>query len=293
MDRREFIKRSMLLTAGTLIGGNLLAKESPLEALADAAKSKKVVGLQLYSLRTAMGKDPAGTLKVVSDMGYGTLETAGYNDGKLYGYSSADFKKMCGDLGMTVTCAHLNQSYTKAREAEVMEWWKKALDSQAEVGCKYVVQPSFRIGNTLDSIKEQCDYFNMVGDLANKRGMKFGFHNHAGEFKKIDDKIIYDYMLENTDPEKVMYELDVYWIQQGGYNPVDYINKYGKRIPLLHIKDECAIGESGKIDFEAIYKAAYKNKMQGYYVEVERYTVGPEEDVKRSFEFLNNAKYVK
>lgn len=293
MDRREFLKKSLLLTAGTLVGGNLLANSSALTGMAQASKKKKSVGLQLYSLRDEIGKDVPGTLKKVSDMGYSTLETASYGNGKLYGYSPSDFRKMAEDLGMKVTGAHLGQNYSKENDAKVMEWWKEALDTQAAAGCKYAVQPSFPIGKKMEDIQLYCDYFNKVGALAKERGLWFGFHNHAGEFAEIDGKVIFDYMVENTDPDSVMFELDVYWVQRGGKNAAEYINKYGKRIPLLHIKDECAIGESGTMDFEPIFNAAYKNKMKEYYVEVERYTVSPDEDVQRSFEFLNNAKFVK
>lgn len=293
MDRREFLKKTLFLTAGTMIGSKLLASPSDWSELLQTRR-KKQVGLQLYSLRNRIGNDVPGTLKLVSDMGYTTLETASYRDGKLYNMDPKEFRKMAEDLGMKVTGAHLGQNYSAEREQEVMDWWKVALDTQVAAGCKYAVQPSFPIGKTLGDIKSYCDYFNKVGALAKQRGLLFGFHNHAGEFAEIDGKVIFDYMIENTDPALVMFELDVYWAQRGGKSPVEYIKKYGKtRIPLLHIKDECAIGESGDIDFKPIFDAAYANGMKEFYVEVERYTVSPEDDVKRSFVFLNSAAYVK
>lgn len=295
MDRREFLKRSILLTAGTLVGADLLAKSSSLGELAAAEKNNKLkkMGLQLYSLREAMGRDVPGTLKVVADMGWATLETASYNDGKVYGLAPAVFRAMAEDLGMKVTGSHLGKNLEKGNEAAIMDWWKTALDTQVAVGCKYAVMPSFPIGKTLDDIRLYCDYFNDIGALANQRGLMFGFHNHDKEFNSIDGQVIYDFMLANTDPKKVMFELDVYWCVRGGKDPVAYINKYGKRIPLLHIKDEMAIGQSGMMDFESIFNAAYKNGMKEFYVEVERYAVSPEEDVRKSFEFLQNAHFVR
>jgi len=255
MDRREFLKKSVLMTAGAVVGSRLLAEGT------FSKTPHKIIGLQLYSLRDAMQKNVPATLKKTAKMGYQTLETAGYDAGKLYGYSPAEFRKMCEDLGMQVMGAHVGRKYTKETDAEVMEWWKEALDAQAEAGCSYVVQPWFELGNTLDDIKLYCDYFNRVGAEAKKRGMRFGFHNHNKEFEKREGEVIYDYLIANTDPTNVMFELDVYWAQKGGVNPVDYIQKYGGRIPLLHIKDEEAIGESGTMDFQSIFEAAYNSGM--------------------------------
>lgn len=288
MDRREFLKRSLLASAGAVVGGSLL-----LDELSARERGQKIVGLQLYSLRDAMGKDVPGTLKKVAAMGYTILETAGYGDGKLYGYAPAEFRKMVEGLGMQVSGAHLGQNYTKETETKVLDWWRKALDTQAAAGCSYAVQPSFPIGDTLDAIKLYCDYFTKVGELAKARGLRFGFHNHAKEFEKRGSEVIFDYMVANTDPNNVMFELDVYWAVKGGVDPVDYINKYAGRIPLLHIKDETAIGRSGTIDFKSIFDAAYANGMESYFVEVERYDSTPEKDVKASFTYLNNAPFVR
>ncbi len=97
-----------------------------------------------------------------------------------------------------------------------------------------------------------------MGAIANAAGLKFGYHNHAHEFNKQDGYVIENYLLEHTDPEKVMFELDVYWASKGGVNPSAYIQKYAGRFPLLHIKDDNVIGASQTIDFEAIFNAAYK-----------------------------------
>jgi sugar phosphate isomerase/epimerase len=90
-----------------------------------------------------------------------------------------------------------------------------------------------------------------------------------------------------------MFELDVYWVMKGGYNAVDYMKKYPTRIPVLHIKDEQEIGASGTIDFKPIYETAYANKVKEFYVEVERYNFEPIESVRKSYEYLAAAPYVK
>jgi sugar phosphate isomerase/epimerase len=90
-----------------------------------------------------------------------------------------------------------------------------------------------------------------------------------------------------------MFENDVFWTQEGGADPVEYLKKYPKRIKLLHIKDETVIGKSGKLDFKAIFEQFYANGGKDWYVEVERYDGTPQEDVQQSYEFLAKAAYVK
>jgi len=147
----------------------------------------------------------------------------------------------------------------------------------------------------LEALKKTCEYFNAIGEKCNAAGIRFGYHNHNKEFTKITDAddLVYDYMVKNTDPKKVTFELDVYWIYKGGQNAVAYFNKYPKRFELLHIKDEKEIGASGLIDFKPIYDNRAKAGTKVCFVEVERYDFEPFVSVQKSFDFLNNASYVK
>ena len=289
-NRRDFLKSSSMLLAGGLVGGNLLSSCDP------APKTKKHIGLQLYSLRDDISdKGILPVLETVSKMGYVNLETAGYGDGKIYGMKPSEFKKACDDLGMRMTSAHLGQSFNKEKESEIMAWWSKAIEAHAEAGCKYMVQPFMSVNDqtTLDDIKMYCDYFYTVGLNAAGANIKFGYHNHDFEFKKIDDQVIYDFMLKNTSPDHVFFQMDVYWVMRGGYSAVDYLKNYAGRFPVLHIKDEKEIGASGQMEFQPIFEAAYAQGMKDWYVEVERYNLPPVESVKQSYDFLNNAPYVK
>lgn len=287
-NRRDFLRTSSLLVAGGLMSSSLLkAAEVP-------AKGKKAIGLQLYSLRDVMKADAMGTLKKVADMGWKTLEAANYGDGKIYGMTPEEFKKVVKNLGMKMTSAHLGgPNYSKDKHTEAMDWWKKALEDHEKVGVKFLVKPSMPIPKTLDELKMWCDFYNAIGEETAKAGVMFGFHNHAREFEKIEGEIMYDYMIKNTNPKNVLFEMDVYWVMKGGYNAVDYMNKYPDRFPVLHIKDEKEIGESGLIDFKPIYETAYKNGLKDAFVEVERYNFDPIVSVQKSYDFLNNAPYVK
>jgi sugar phosphate isomerase/epimerase len=287
-NRRDFLRNAALLMAGGLIIRPEMASASV------PAKGKKAIGLQLYSVREAMRTDAKGTLKQVADIGFKTLETASYGDGKIYGMEPKEFRKYVKDLGMKVTGAHLGgPRYTKDQHAEAMEWWKKAIEDHKAAGITWMIKPSMPIPTTLSELQVWCDYYNAIGAEVKKAGMKYGFHNHAREFEKIEGKIMFDYMVENTDPKLVMYELDVYWVKKGGYEPVDYMKKYPDRITVLHIKDEEEIGASGTIDFKPIFETAYANKVKEFYVEVERYNFEPIESVRKSYEYLAAAPYVK
>jgi len=287
-NRRDFFRTSSLLVVGSLFGSKML------QASSLQAKGKKAIGLQLYSLRDAMKIDALGTLKQVADMGFTTLEAANYAEGKIYGMSPSEFKKVVKDLDMKMTSAHLGgPNYTKESHSTAMEWWKKALEDHLEVGVRFLVKPSMPNLKTLDELKMWCDFYNAIGEMTSASKVQFGYHNHAHEFEKIEDQIIYDSMIKYTDPKKVFFEMDVYWVTKGGAKPLDYMRKYPDRFPVLHIKDEKEIGESGQIDFKSIYETAYKNGLKDSFVEVERYNFAPIESVRKSYQYLNEASYVK
>lgn len=290
MDRRDFLKKGALTVAGAIVGGTIIS--SLVGSAGCGAPKRKRIGLQLYSLREAMGQDPEGTLKKIADMGYTELETASYNGETIYGYTPQGFRELVEGLGMKVTSCHVGQGWNPEREEEIMAWWDKAFDDHKALGCKYVIMPWMELGNTLESVQSYCDYWNRLGSMAREKGLVFGFHNHASEFREIEGRIAYDYMLENTTSD-VAFEMDVYWVKEAGHDPVAYLNKYPGRFPVLHIKDDSIIGDSGKIDFESIFNAAYAQGMTDYFVEVEKYTLPAEICVEKSYDYLNAAKFVK
>jgi sugar phosphate isomerase/epimerase len=312
-NRREFLKNVALAVAGGIVAPNLL---SSCGGSGSSTVVKKHIGLQLYSLRDDINDiGIKKVLEIVAKMGYVNLETAGYNDGKIYDTDPAEFKKIVDDLGMKVTSAHLGRGLSDNRD-EDMKWWSIAVEAHHAAGMKYMIMPYSPLSGenaTLDNVKKYGEYFSQIGLITATAGIKFGYHNHAFEFEnKIDDVPVYDLLVENTSPDHVLFQNDVYWTQKGGYNPVDYLKKYPKRIQVLHIKDETAIGASGTIDFKAIFEEAYINGIKDWYVEVERYDKpAPDDakkladklkletvtdsifDVKKSYDFLTAAEYVK
>ncbi|NLJ43323.1 MAG: sugar phosphate isomerase/epimerase [Bacteroidales bacterium] len=257
----------------------------------------KNIGLQLYSIRDSIMRDVPGAVAKVAKMGYTFVEPAGYGEGKFYGMDPAAFKALCESNGMPVISSHTGQSLPdSANWDKVMAWWDECIASHKAAGCKFLVQP-FMGGEayrSLDTLKRYCDYFNLIGEKCNAAGIRFGYHNHDREFStQLDGQTIYNFMLENTDPAKVMFEIDLYWAVVGGANPVDYFNKYPGRFELWHIKDKEEIGASGMMDFASIWAGAEKSGMKYGIVEVERYNFDVYTSCQKSIDFLNAAEYVK
>lgn len=257
---------------------------------------QKYIGLQLYSLRDSMRTNPAGTIEKVGKMGYKFVETAGYSDGKIYGMDPVDFKKVCEDNGLAFLGAHVGRSVPDSTNwDETMAWWDQCIDAHVAGGAKWIVQPSMgrEAYESLEGLKRYCEYFDALGEKCNAKGIRFGYHNHDREFSTVlDSTVLYDFMLKNTDPDKVMFQLDLYWCVVGGKNPVDYFNQYPGRFELWHIKDKEEIGASGMMDFASIFSAAGVSGLKYGIVEVEKYNFEPAESCKISLDFLNNADYV-
>jgi len=260
-------------------------------------KPQKNIGLQLYSIRDSIMKNVPAAIAKVAKMGYKFVEPAGYDNGKLYGMNPAAFKALCQKNGLTIISSHVGQELPSPENlSKTMAWWDACIDAHVAAGAKFLVQPFMGEGayRSLDTLKRYCDYFNMVGEKCKAKGIKFCYHNHDKEFStKLEGKTIYDFMLANTDPKKVMFEMDLYWVVMGGAKPVDYFNKYPGRFELWHIKDKYEVGGAGTMmDFPAIWAAAPKSGMQYGIVEVEEYNFDQFTSCQKSIDFLNAAPYV-
>ena len=266
---------------------------------------KKEIGLQLYSIRSVIGNpelyaaNHEEAFKALAEMGYTSVEAASYNDGKLYGVDPEQYKADLEAAGLKSLSSHIGHNLSPEELAsgnfeESMKWWDQAIAAHKAAGCKYIVTPSFRIPETLEGLKTYCDYFNEIGKKCTENGILYGYHNHSHEFNKIEDKVIYDFMLENTDPKYVFFEMDVYWACMGRAYPVEYFRKYPGRFTMLHIKDHLELGESGMVGFDAIFNNADVAGMKDFIVELEGYTNGDwKESIKMCADYLLKSDFVK
>jgi sugar phosphate isomerase/epimerase len=242
-SRRKFLKHSTLTAAGVAFLSNQLFA---------GTKTNHITGIQLYSVRDDMKKDPLGTLKLISAMGYKYVEHANYVDRKFYGYSAADFKKLLSDLGMEMKSGHtvMNSKHWDDSKKDFTDLWKYTVEDAAIVGQQYVISPwlddTYR--KTYDGLKGYMEVFNKSGELCKKSGMKFGYHNHDFEFsEKLNDMKVFDIILQNTDPSLVAQQLDIGNMYHAGGIALDIMKQYPNRFELMHVKDEIksAKGEMG------------------------------------------------
>ncbi len=234
-SRRKFIKQSTLAIAGTALVSNKI--------FSMAKPSGERLGLQLYSVRDDMQKDPSGTLKKLSAIGYRYVEHANYVDGKFYGYTPEDFKKVLSDLNLNMISGHcvMTMKHWDDTTNDVTDAWKKTVEDAATVGQKYVVSPWMdeAARTDMDLLKKFMLMFNKSGELCKAHGMKFGYHNHDFEFTtKIGDGNLYDYIIKNTDPNLVAQQMDIGNMYGAGGRALEILKKYPGRFELMHVKDE-------------------------------------------------------
>ena len=253
-------------------------------------------GLALYTVRNEMSKDPKATLQKVADIGYKSVEAAGYRDGKYYTMSPVDFKNYLHELGLTPISTH--QSAVNLDNADVM-----FADAKA-AGFEYFVVPippmgMFKYYSETKSMgmeggaEKLANILTTLGQKCEKVGLKLLYHNHDFEFMQDKDGVItIDYLLEHTDPKYVNFQMDLYWVTKAGADPLAYFKKYPKRFKLWHVKDMDDQGRfapvgNGKIDFAKILTGKEQSGMQYYFVEQDRtFNMKPLEAIKVSHDAL-------
>lgn len=304
-SRRTFIRTGAMAVAGAVI-----MREQLMAKPGEKKKKKGMVALQLYSIRDDMEKDALGSLKQIAAMGYKYVEHANYRNGKFYNYEPAEFKKILNDLGLKMVSGHTGFSPRHWDDAknDFTDSWKKLVDDAALLGQLYVVSPSMDGSQykTIDDLMKTLEKFNKCGDLCHSKGMKFGYHNHDFEFfTDYNGKKMFDVIMDTIDPKKVVIQLDMGNLYNGGGVALDVVNKYPGRFENLHVKDEIASTSGGKEKYEScilgegIVKckevtdlATKTGGTQLYVIEQESYQgKTPMECVKRDLEIIASWGY--
>lgn len=234
MNRKSFIQNSALAIAAISIPDFTFAKPK---------YPKNLVGLQLYSVRNAMKANPLDTLKKLSAMGFRFVEHANYLDRKFYGYNAKEFVKILKDLGLKMPSGHtvFETKHWDYATKDFTAEWKYTIEDAATCGQQFVISPSLESAQrkTVDDLKSFMEIFNKNGELCKKYGMKFGYHNHDFEFsQKLGTQTVFELILDNTDPNLVMQQLDMGNLYNGGANALDIVKKYPGRFESWHVKDE-------------------------------------------------------
>jgi sugar phosphate isomerase/epimerase len=274
LTRRDFIKNTSAVVAASYL--------LPYPELNSDDIS---TGLALYTLRDEIEKDIDGTLEAVARTGYNWVEAAGYSDGLFYNLKPSDFRRRVEKNGLRLISSHCGAN------AENID---RVIADSSEAGISYLVLPSLtpEWRKSADGFRNAAGFFNLAGEKCRKAGMKFCFHNHTTEFKKMGGVIPFDILLNRTDPTLVTFELDLCWIIAANQNPVVYFINNPGRFELLHLKDmtkgkkDATLGE-GVIDFKPIFALTGTAGMKYFFVEQDNFrTHSPFESIKISRDYL-------
>ncbi len=286
-SRREALKRltqaSALGLAASPLLRELLAQGSPLasDVTEPAGAMVKRCGVQLYTVRGEMQKSVEATLAKVASIGYKEVEFAGY-----FGRTPRQIADALKANGLTAPSVHIPL-------ADLMADTNKALDAMQVIGHRYAVMPWLdpKERTSIDNYKRLADQFNVAAAATKTRGIQFAYHNHDFEFATVDGEVPYDVLLARCDRALVQFEMDLYWTNKAGRNPLDYFAKYQGRFPLVHVKDMKGDGSmtevgAGTIPFAKYVAKAPQAGIMYYFVEHDN-PADPFASITTSFKALN------
>lgn len=262
MDRRRFVERLGVGVLGVAGGSRLVLRA--------ARPSRRLtrVGLELYSVRDAMRRDPERTLTAVRAMGYTDVELL-WTFGN-FGRTPAQVREALANAGLRASSAHISP-------AAVLVGWERSLETARLLGHEMLVVPSFTVdtSRTLDDWKEWAERFNRAGEVARRAGVWLAFHNEPGHQRPIDGRVPFEVFAESTDPSVVRLQLDVGNMVMGGGDPHDFLARHGARCWSFHLKDVIAdrsrdteLGK-GTVDLRRILAAIPDVEQKSFFVEQE------------------------
>jgi sugar phosphate isomerase/epimerase len=313
-NRRIFLKHAgALALGGLLLPGCSNQKSNQQETTTDttdttATNNKTAatgnlgpIGIQLYTVKDLLDKDLKGTLQQLADIGYKEIESYPGIGGHYYGMEPKEFKDLLSGMGLTLVSSHFGAGKPGAKidnwhQATILQDLPTLLEKAAQTGQQYLTCSSLdeSMWKTKDDLKKTAEMFNKTGESVKKAGMQFAYHNHDYEFTKVEDVLMFDFLVENTDPELVKWELDIFWVLAGGQDPVAYLKKYPNRFPLSHIKDmdkndktkNTEIG-TGALNLQEVLKAAKDGGMKHFLVEQENFSIPIMESMKINYNYLS------
>lgn len=295
--RRSFLKSTAVYSAG------LLAAPS-VSSIVNARGP--VIGLQLYTVRDDMGKDPAGTLAKVAQVGFNSLEGATYTGSeKFYGMDAKTFRGVLKSNGLVMRSCHYRYGEdgqgsdltNGVFNGTILHDWDRTVEDAHTLGLKYMacawLSPAERKG--LDHYKKMADDFNIAAQKCKSAGIQFVYHNHDFEFDQQDGKYPYDVVLDNTDKDLVKMEMDLYWIARAGQDAIKLFDAHPGRFPLWHLKDMdntadkkfTSVG-SGVIDFKKIFAHRETAGMKYFFVEEDKCPGSPFDAITSSYNYIKS-----
>ena len=295
MNRRQFIGRSAALIAAGSIAQNLFVA-----CTASATKlNKGRIGIQLYSIKDELAKDFMGSLKKLSETGYSMVEPYGFTKDEFFGHTMKELSNIVNDMGMSISGSHIwsNISVNDPTEKE-WDFWKKISGIVKSGGGEWAVQSSLPKVETVDDLERIVSYFNKAAEICKQGDVRFAFHNHTEVFHEVEGELIIDYLVKNTDPDLVFFQLDLGHTVNGGGDCIRIIRNFPKRIVLWHASDFNAttrkytdVGE-GSVPYPALFEMAESSGLERLIVEQET-TSDIFASCKADFDYLKQFKWTK
>jgi len=231
------------------------------------------LGVQAYTFRRSIDIDLAKTLDTIKMMGFTEIEGGGANP--------EQFRKFCDERGISIPST--GASYEQLVRAPDSVAWKAKILGAKYVMCSWIPHENGVL--SFENAKKAVADFNRAGKILKENGLIFCYHAHGYEFQPYENGTLLDYIFNNTNPDYVSFEMDIFWIQFGGGDPVALLKKYGSRWKLMHVKDmrkgtkkdltgltspenDVALG-TGEINIPAILKEAKKVGIKHYFIEDE------------------------
>ena len=283
MKRREFVIKSSLITTSILAPMSLSSCNSN--------SSQNRVGIQLYSVRDEMNKNPKETLKNIASYGYKYIEGYEGDLGLFWGMSNVEYKNYLDSLGLTMIASHCGDTNNLGS-------FNEKCQQASEIGVEYLICPWAECERSVDGFKSIAKTFNECGEIAKKYNMKFSYHNHDYSFKKIGGVFLQDILMNETQKDLVEYEMDIYWVYAAGEDPKEWFDKHPGRFTYCHVKDyislqngkfeSCTLGK-GIIDFPSILSYGKTRGLTTLIVEQEAYTGTSQlESAKDNFLYMSS-----
>lgn len=282
--RRTFLTTLGVATLGLTARrafGELTAVEAP-----DRGANKLTrIGVQLYTVRTKVAADMAGTLAALGKIGYKEVEFAGY-----FNHPATEIRAMLDGNGLAAPSAHFGIEAIETDSA-------KTFADAKMIGHEFITVASLPRGPkaTADDWKQMAAQFNRAGSACKSAGFRFAFHNHNDIVRKTGDVLPIDLLMKETDPGLVSYEMDIYWAVNGGADPLQLLAAYPGRFSMFHVKDSMGPPDhrmadvgAGVIDFKTIFARA--RGIEHYFVEHDN-PPDPMTSVAASYKYLSNLEF--
>jgi sugar phosphate isomerase/epimerase len=283
LSRRSFLKSSGLLASGLTLG-NLPRLHGSTPKTGEISN----FGLQLYTLRDVITKDPQGVLRQVGKFGYRQIESYEGPQGMFWGMGHVAFQQFLAEHGMTLTSSHAN----------VFTDFERKVEQAAAIGIEQLVCPWIGGQAQLDDYRKMADTFNELGRIANQAGIRFAYHNHGYTFEQKEGEFPQDILLQETDPALVDFQMDLYWVENADQRSIEWLKKYPGRFTTSHVKDmstgdkpESTVLGTGVIDFATILRVGQDNGMKQFIVEQEAYTgTTPLDAVRENADYMRRLR---